>query len=172
VVFITKKKEKRRTTVGYTYCSKQNEIKILKEWENNGHVMVKAVLSVFPHYQYNSAVALGNVIIKKNRERIKEYQESEEEMYQQQISNIQERRLWLDSIRKNEDLNVSDRINALKELNRMDGIGKENNVFNVTNVENLSIEDKTTAFLENAERMLLESHKNDNVIETEVVENE
>jgi hypothetical protein len=33
VVFITKKKEKRRTTVGYTYCSKQNEIKILKEWE-------------------------------------------------------------------------------------------------------------------------------------------
>lgn len=80
-------------------------------------------------------------------------------MYQQQISHIQERRLWLDSIRKNEDLNVSDRINALKELNRMDGIGKENNVFNVTNVENLSIEDKTTAFLENAERMLLESHK-------------
>lgn len=65
MVFITKKKEKRRTTVGYTYCSKENEIKILKEWENNGHVMVKAVLSVFPHYQYNSAVALGNVIIKK-----------------------------------------------------------------------------------------------------------
>ena len=87
--------------------------------------MVKAVLSVFPHYQYNSAIALGNVISKKNRERIKEYQDSEEEMYQQQISNIQERRLWLDSIRKNEDLNVSDRINALKELNRMDGIGRE-----------------------------------------------
>lgn len=109
-------------------CSKKNKLAILDEYFNNGMNMTRAVMKVLPSYSKNSASVLGTFIkkeyIKEIDKRQKEVQEAfVEEMYTKQILSYSQRQQVLSGIILSDDSSFTDKINAIREMNKMEGVG-------------------------------------------------
>lgn len=109
-------------------CSKKNKLAILDEYFNNGMNMTQAVMKVLPSYSKNSASVLGTFIKKEYiteiDKRQKEVQEAfVEEMYTKQILSYSQRQQVLSGIILSNDSSFTDKINAIREMNKMEGVG-------------------------------------------------
>lgn len=144
-------------------CSKKNEAKILKEFLNNGYNMSEAVNVVFPHYKRSSCRSLGRTIYKKYREEINAIKEKNDEiedaMLEHQVLTIQKRRKWLSDVIQDEEVAISDRLNSMKVLNKIDGLGTQSSVTNITNnTVNLSLDEKRRAIAKEMKKMIKSNH--------------
>lgn len=154
-------------------CSKKNEAKILKEFLNNGYNMTQAVSVVFPHYKRNSCGQLACTIYKKYREEIDKIKEANDEledaMLEKQVLSLQKRRKWLSDVIQDDEVDMSDRINSMKVLNKIDGIGTQSSVTNITNnTVNLSLDERKKTVANEMKKMIEKDH---DVIEAEYEEN-
>ncbi len=119
------------------------ENRFYKEYLNNGGNITQAMKSVIPNLTDNQAYQRGYKILKKPEIR-KRINDTTRMRKNRAILSVEERRQWLsDNVVDEEDkLIFSDRLKALKELNRMDGIGQSNTSINIGTMNNLTIDEK------------------------------
>lgn len=119
------------------------ENRFLKEYLCNGGNITQAMLSVRPNITSKNALAQGRYILNKPDIR-KRLQDTTRMRKNRAILSVEERRQWLSDnvVDEEEKLIFSDRLKALKELNRMDGIGQSSTSINIGTMNNLTIEEK------------------------------
>lgn len=119
------------------------ENRFYKEYLNNGGNITKAMLSVNPELTDKQAIERGRYILKKSDVR-KRLMDTTRMRKKRAILSVEDRRQWLSDnvVDEEEKLIFSDRLKALKELNRMDGIGQSNTSINIGTMNNLTIDEK------------------------------
>lgn len=83
---------------------------------------------------------------------------------------VEQRRQWLSDNIQDEEKDMKDRLGCLKELNRMDGIGKSN-ILNVGSVNNITVEQKR-AIAEERINDILGIKMGSEFLDAEVIEHE
>lgn len=89
---------------------------------------------------------------------------------QRSVMTVEQRRQWLSDNIQDERKDMKDRLGCLKELNRMDGIGKSN-ILNVGSVNNITVEQKR-AIAEERINDILGINMGSEFLDAEVVEHE
>lgn len=139
------------------------------EYSKTGNI-TKSMQKIRPDLSAKSAYNKGYKIL--NGDRFKNtLQERMKKRDQRSVMSVEERRQWLsDNIRDTEN-DFENRLNSLKELNRMDGIGKANNTFSIGTINNITLEQKK-AIAEEQINKVLGIEMADDFLDAEVVEHE
>lgn len=138
------------------------------EYSKTGNI-TKSMQKIRPDLSDKSAYNKGYKILNSEKYRtiISERMKKRD---QRSVMSVEERRLWLSEHILNQDFAMKDRLGCLKELNRMDGIGKSN-ILNVGSVNNITVEQKR-AIAEERINDILGISMADDFLDAEVVERE
>lgn len=138
------------------------------EYSKTGNI-TKSMQKIRPDLSDKSAYNKGYKILNSEKYRtiISERMKKRD---QRSVMSVEERRQWLSDHVLNEDFAMKDRLGCLKELNRMDGIGKSN-ILNVGSVNNITVEQKR-AIAEERINDILGISMADDFLDAEVVESE
>lgn len=124
--------------------AREDEInRFYKEYMTNGGNGTQAMKTLYPELTNDQAYQRAKRILKRADIR-KKIQDVTRMRKNRAILSVEERRQWLSDnvVDEEEKLIFSDRLKALKELNRMDGIGQSNTSINIGTMNNLTIDEK------------------------------
>lgn len=106
------------------------------EYYQNGHNGAKAYMEVVPTASYNTAKVTASKWLKQYPEMIDQIVREIEFATKNAVISVADRKIWLSDVvlQRNPGVRcgMKERIAALKELNKMDGIGDDNAKVNVT----------------------------------------
>ena len=89
-------------------------------------------------------------------------------MLEKQVLSLQKRRKWLSDVIQDDEVDISDRLNSMKVLNKIDGIGTQSSVTNITNnTVNLSLDERKKTIANEMKKMIEKDH---DIIEAEYEE--
>ena len=138
------------------------------EYSKTGNI-TKSMQKIRPDLSDKSAYNKGYKILNSDKYRTT-ISERMKKRDQRSVMSVEERRLWLSEHILNQDFAMKDRLGCLKELNRMDGIGKSN-ILNVGSVNNITVEQKR-AIAEERINDILGISMADDFLDAEVIESE
>lgn len=139
------------------------------EYSKLGNI-TQAMLKIRPDLSPKSAYNKGYKILNNGQFR-NTIHERMKKRDQRSVMSVEERRQWLSDNVLDEEKDMKSRLGCLKELNRMDGIGKADNTFNIGTINNITLEQKR-AIAEEQINKVLGLEMADDFLDAEVVEHE
>lgn len=138
------------------------------EYSKSGNI-TKSMQKICPNLSDKSAYNKGYKILNSPKFR-NVIHERVKKRDQRSVMTVEQRRQWLSDNIQDEEKDMKDRLGCLKELNRMDGIGKSN-ILNVGSVNNITVEQKR-AIAEERINDILGINMGSEFLDAEVIEHE